>query len=85
MSQDLFGNTVLHYVVMLGQLNTVKFLVEELKCPPDITGILNMTPLQWAIVANHSDIVRYLQKHSVVPYIITAIATIKMKQLGLLK
>ena len=42
-----------------------------------------MTPLQMAILKNHSDIAEYLQKHSVIAYIYTAIAM--MKQLALLK
>ena len=68
---------------MHGQLNTVNFLIEELKCPPDITGVLNMTPLQMAVQMNCSDVAEYLQKHSVISYIHTAIAM--MQQLGYLK
>ena len=78
LSQDLLGNTFLHDAVM--QLNTVKFFIEELKCPPDITEFLNMTPLQIAKNLKHSDIADYLQKHSIIH---TAIAM--MQQLGYLK
>ena len=84
MSQDIYGNTALHHAVLNGQLEIVKFLIEKLKCPPDImSGDLNLTPLQLASCGDHSDIAQYLQKHSVVPYIYTAIGM--MKQIGLLK
>ena len=63
-------------------MEIVKFLIEELKCPPDIPALQNMTPLQIAIHMNRSDIAQYLQKHSVIPYIHTAIAV--MQQLGYL-
>ena len=68
---------------MFGHLRIVKFLIENLKCPPDIAGQLNVTPLQIALIKNHFDIAQYLQKHSVLPYIYTAMAT--LKQLGFLK
>ena len=70
---DTFNNTALHYAVTNGHFEIVKFLVEELKFPPDISGQHNMTPLQMARLKNHSDIAQYLQKHSVIPYIYTAI------------
>ena len=72
-----------HYAARYGHLEIVKFLIEELKCPPHITGYPTATPLQMAKAANHFDIAQYLQKHSVIPYIYTAIAM--MKQLGFLK
>ena len=78
-----FDETPLHAAAASGHLKIVKFLVEELKCPPDIQGQHYKTPLQMAKLRDHSDIVRYLQKHSVIPYIYTAITM--MKQLGLLK
>ena len=63
---------------MLGDhLEVITFFVEKLKCPPDITGQLNITPLQLAMDKNHYDIVQYLQKQSVIPYIYTAIAMMK--------
>ena len=37
-SQNSFTNTALHSAVWVCHLEIVKFLVEELKCPPDITG-----------------------------------------------
>ena len=83
MCKSLNLNTPLHYAVMNGHLEIVKFFTEELKCPPDITGACNMTTLQMAVHNNHQDIAQYLQKHSVIPYIITA--TSMVKQLGLLK
>ena len=67
MSRDRIGNTALHHAILNGQLETVKFLIEKLKCPPDITGFLNLTPLQLA--SCDPDIAQYLQKHSVIPYI----------------
>ena len=83
MSRDILNNTVLHNAVFSGHLKIVKFLVEKLKCPPDIPGNLNLTPLQMARIRNHSDIAHYLQKHSVLPYIYTAMAM--MRQLGFFK
>ena len=82
-TQTIHGITALHHAVHHGQLEIVKFFIEELKCPPDIPGPFNMTPLQVAIQENHFDIAQYLQKHSIVPYIYTAI--VMMKQLGHLK
>ena len=60
--------TALHLAVMNEHLNLVQ---------------ANMTLFQWAKVMNHSDIAQYLQKHSVMPYIYTAIAM--MKRLRLFK
>ena len=45
---------------MGAHLEVVKFFIEELKCPPDIPGQWNMTPLQMAFHKNHSDIAKYL-------------------------
>ena len=83
--RDANNCTALHLAVENGHLEVVKFFIEELKCPPDIPGLLNMTPLQMAIRMNRSDIAQYLQKHSVMPYIYTAIVIVTMEQLGLLK
>ena len=69
--------TALHCAVMTGHLEIVKFLIEELKCPPDILGPFSMTPLQMAENMNQPDIAQYLQKHSVIPYIATAITMMK--------
>ena len=77
MSRDVFNNTALHYAVAGDQLETLAFLIEELKCPPDTPGVFNKTPLQMAIRMNHFEIAKYLQKHSVLPYIYTALAIIK--------
>ena len=83
MSRNIKGNSALHCAALFGCLEIVKFLVEELKCPPDIQGALNMTPFQLAIHENHLDVAQYLRKQSVIPYIYTAIAM--MKLLGFLK
>ena len=83
MSQTSYNNTALHSAVWGGHLEIVKFFIVELKCPPDTAGQRNMTPLQMAILRNHFDTAQYLQKHSVIRYIYTAIAM--MKRLGFLK
>ena len=44
-ARDL-GKTRHHSAVWSGHLEIVEFLLEELKCPPDITGQHNATPLQ---------------------------------------
>ena len=62
MLQDIHGSIDLHYAVLSGHLEMVKFLIEELKCTPDIIGLFNMTPLQLAIAAKHSSTAQYLQK-----------------------
>ena len=80
MSRDFTHSTALHNAVLSGNLEIIKFFVEELKCPPDIQGPPNITLIQLARDMNHPDIAQYLQKHSVIPYIYTAIAM--MKQLG---
>ena len=79
MSRDIYGNTALHHAVLNGP-----FLIEKLKRPPDIImpSDLNLTLLQLASYCDPG-ITQYLQKHSVVPYIRTAISM--MKQIGLLK
>ena len=48
-SETIKEITVLHGAALRGHLEIVKFLIEELKCPPDITGYLNIIPLQMAI------------------------------------
>ena len=81
MSRDIVDNTALHYASQWsGHLETVKFLIEELKCPPDLPGHLNSTPHELAKSRNHSDTAQYLWKQSVIH---TALAM--MKQLGFLK
>ena len=82
-SQNIDGNTALHSAVLGGDIEVVKFVVEELKCPPDIAGQLNITPLHLAKKQHNFDIAQYLQKHSVLSYIYTAIEMVN--QLGLLK
>ena len=76
MSQNDDGNTALHYAVHGGHLEIIKFFTEKLYCPPDIAGQHNLTPFQMARDLHHSDIAEYLQKHSVIPYIKTAILII---------
>ena len=80
LSQDIFHNTTLHHAVISGYLEIVKFLIEELKCPQDVLGLDDLTPLEIATNENHPEIAQYLQQHSVISYIYTAIAM--MKQLG---
>ena len=82
MSQNIHNNTALHSAVWSGRLGLVKFLIEELKCPPDIPGTFNLTPLQMALRWNHYNIAQFLQKHSVVPYIYVAMAICMTRQLG---
>ena len=79
MPRDVYCNTMLHVAVLGGYLEIVKFLIEELKYPPDIPGQFNVSPLPLAVHINHSDIAQYLQKHILV---FTAITI--MKQLGFL-
>ena len=81
MPRDVYCNTMLHVAVLGGYLEIVKFLIEELRYPPDIPGQFNVPPLPLAVYVhtNHSDIAQYLQKHVLVS---TAIAM--MKQLGFL-
>ena len=66
--------SALHCAVLGGQLQMVKFLVEKLKCSPDISGPSNLTPLQ---IAENTEIAQYLQKHTVIPYIYMAIGMLK--------
>ena len=82
---DLSQNVILHCAVLGGNLDIVKFLVEELKCPVDITGPHNKTPLKLAESMNCSDIAQYLQEHSVMPYIYTAIAVMKHTAISMVK
>ena len=63
MSQNFNGNTAVHNAVMGCHLEVVVLLIEELKCPPDIPGQWNMTPLQMALHNNHSDIAKYLRDY----------------------
>jgi len=53
----------------------VSFFIEELKCPPDIRGHGNMTPLQMAIESHHPKISQYLRRIS---DILTAIAAARV-------
>ena len=53
MLQDGFGYTVLCHAVARGHLEIVNLLIERLKCSPDIPGLLNVPPLQMAIMLSH--------------------------------
>jgi len=77
MSTNIYGNTALHIAVHFGHLEIVKFFVEVLECSPDILGLQNLTLLEMAEANNHPDVAQYLQKHSVIPYIHTAIAMVR--------
>jgi len=82
MLRDRDNNAALHIAVLQGRFEIVRFLIEELKCPLDIAGQDNQwIPFEMAVKTHHFDIARYLQEHSVIPYINTAI--LMLKQLGL--
>ena len=79
MSQDHFGRNILCHAVMAGHLEIVKFLIEKLKCPPNIPAPPNTTPQQMAVHMNRFDIAQYLQKHSIMNITIAV-----MEELGFL-
>ena len=80
MCRDVVNNTPLHYAALNGHLQVVSFFIEELKCPPDIIGESNMTPLQMAVMEHHQEVAQYLRERSVILYIYTAIDVIKRAQ-----
>ena len=45
----------------LCQVMATVLTVLSMKCPPNIPGQWNMTPLQIALIENHSDVAKYLQ------------------------
>ena len=57
----IHGNNALHFAAREGELEVVKFFIEECDCSPHVKGYLDRTPLQWAGVQNHLEVVEYLQ------------------------
>jgi ankyrin repeat protein len=54
------GGTMLHILAKNGRLEFCKFLIEEKGANVDATDKLLRTPLHWAIIEGHTDVVCYL-------------------------
>jgi ankyrin repeat protein len=62
---DRNGASALHWAAGCGYLNMVKFLIEQMSCPPEQPqrgkrSFRNRTPLHWAARNNHLNVVQYL-------------------------
>jgi len=53
--QGPFTITHLHLAVLEGHMQVLSFLIDELKCPPDIIGQREMTPYVLLVGINNSD------------------------------
>ena len=54
------GKTRLHLAALNGELEAVKFLIEDMDCDPNLKDHYERTPLLHAIEEGHLDVVRYL-------------------------
>ena len=52
--------TPLHMAVISGHLDTLKSLISDRNCDPDISGMYGRTPLHYAAECGHLHIVKYL-------------------------
>ena len=60
MARDIDNDTPLHVAALTGQLETVEYYLEELKCYPNITGFLGRIPLHHAC-HNGLNVIKYLR------------------------
>jgi len=66
-SQDLWGNTPLHYAIKAEKLDSVKLLIEGWKADINLANTAGMTPLMLAIAMGQVEIVKYLLEHEANP------------------
>ena len=65
---DPCGRTPLHYAASQGALNVLVYLIEVMKCDPDIKDQDGATPLDFACENSHFKVVKYLvDKHNCDP------------------
>ena len=57
---DYNQNTPLHIAALSGNIQIVRFFIEELKCSPDLTGQQNMTALEMATAEGRAEVAMYL-------------------------
>ena len=57
---DLNDDTSLHHAATLGELEILKYFIEELECTPGVKGWKGTNPLHSAAQARQFDIIRYL-------------------------
>ena len=60
---SLNGSTMLHHAAFGGQLEVVRFLVEEIKLDADAIQGDRVTPLLWALNQGHERVAAYLLDH----------------------
>ena len=60
MSRDINNDTPLHIAALNGQLEIVRYYLEELKCDPNITGFNGRIPLHHACQNGHLNVIKYL-------------------------
>ena len=57
---DNYNDSLLHYAALKGSLDTVQFLIEEIRCDPNCKNQHKWTPLHHACEQLHFDVVKYL-------------------------
>ena len=57
---DNYNDSLLHYASLKGILETVQFLIEEIRCDPNCKNQHKRTPLHLACEQLHFDVVKYL-------------------------
>lgn len=62
MEEDINSNSCVYYAAMLGKLEILKYLIEEVECPPGTEGWCGKNVLHMAAETNHLPMVQYLMQ-----------------------
>ena len=60
MNPDLYNDTSLHHAATMGELEILKYFIDDIGCIPGVKGWKGTTPLHSAAQARQFDIIRYL-------------------------
>ena len=65
-AKDFSGDYAIHYAARYGSVLTVQYLIEKRNVFQDIQGYEGRTPLHYACLNDHLDIVKYLISHGAI-------------------
>ena len=63
-TQDIFGNTLLHYAIKKGNLDAVKQLVLDWKANVNLSNSMGLSPLMLAASMGQKEIAQFLLEHN---------------------